>query len=102
MLASPMKWSDLIRVILTLAAIVLAILLSGASGAKAMSRIKDLAAVEGIRQNQLVGYGIVVGLNGTGDTLNNALSRANPLRRCSSGWASTRAAPTCAPPTWRP
>jgi flagellar P-ring protein FlgI len=42
------------------------------SPAAAMSRIKDLASVEGVRQNQLVGYGIVVGLNGTGDTLNNA------------------------------
>lgn len=38
----------------------------------ALSRIKDLAQVEGVRQNQLVGYGLVVGLNGTGDTLNNA------------------------------
>ena len=37
----------------------------------ALSRIKDLAAVEGVRTNQLLGYGIVVGLNGTGDTLNN-------------------------------
>ena len=36
------------------------------------SRIKDLASVEGVRQNQLVGYGLVVGLNGSGDTLNNA------------------------------
>lgn len=36
------------------------------------SRIKDLAAVEGVRENQLVGYGIVVGLNGTGDSLTNA------------------------------
>src|SRR5512132_3378847 len=35
------------------------------------SRIKDLVDVEGVRQNQLVGYGLVVGLNGTGDTLNN-------------------------------
>ena len=35
------------------------------------SRIKDLANIEGIRQNQLIGYGLVVGLNGTGDTLNN-------------------------------
>src|SRR5215207_5784946 len=41
------------------------------SPAMALSRIKDLAAVEGVRQNQLVGYGLVVGLNGTGDTLNN-------------------------------
>jgi flagellar P-ring protein precursor FlgI len=39
--------------------------------AQATSRIKDLANIEGIRQNQLIGYGLVVGLNGTGDTLNN-------------------------------
>ena len=37
----------------------------------ATSRIKDLANIEGVRQNQLIGYGLVVGLNGTGDTLNN-------------------------------
>jgi flagellar P-ring protein precursor FlgI len=30
-------------------------------------RIKDLASVAGVRNNQLVGYGLVVGLNGTGD-----------------------------------
>src|ERR1700749_1446960 len=41
------------------------------SPAAATSRIKDLANIEGVRQNQLVGYGLVVGLNGTGDTLNN-------------------------------
>jgi flagellar P-ring protein FlgI len=34
-------------------------------------RIKDIADVEGIRENQLIGYGLVVGLNGTGDKLNN-------------------------------
>ena len=33
-----------------------------------MARIKDVASIEGIRDNQLVGYGIVVGLNGTGDS----------------------------------
>ncbi len=38
----------------------------------ATSRIKDIAEIEGIRDNQLVGYGLVVGLNGTGDSLNNA------------------------------
>ncbi len=42
-----------------------------AQPAFALSRIKDLASVEGVRTNQLLGYGIVVGLNGTGDTLNN-------------------------------
>ncbi|ADV82641.1 flagellar basal body P-ring protein FlgI [Terriglobus saanensis] len=33
-----------------------------------LARIKDIASVEGIRENQLVGYGIVVGLQGTGDS----------------------------------
>ena len=32
------------------------------------ARIKDIASIEGIRDNQLVGYGIVVGLQGTGDS----------------------------------
>ena len=49
----------------------LALALGQAAPAQALSRVKDLASVEGVRQNQLVGYGIVVGLNGTGDTLNN-------------------------------
>lgn len=48
------------------------------------SRIKQLASIEGVRDNQLVGYGLVVGLNGTGDkrqtvfsaqTLTNLLTR---------------------------
>src|ERR1700710_2101956 len=34
-------------------------------------RVKDITDVEGVRQNQLIGYGLVVGLNGTGDKLNN-------------------------------
>ncbi len=51
----------------------------------AASRVKDVAAFEGVRDNQLVGYGLVVGLNGTGDrsqtffstqTLANMLERA--------------------------
>jgi flagellar P-ring protein precursor FlgI len=36
-------------------------------------RIKDITDVEGVRDNQLVGYGLVVGLNGTGDSLLNAV-----------------------------
>jgi len=38
----------------------------------AASRIKDIVEFEGVRENMLVGYGIVVGLNGTGDSLRNA------------------------------
>jgi flagellar P-ring protein precursor FlgI len=36
------------------------------SGAQA-ARLKDLASIQGVRSNQLIGYGLVVGLNGTGD-----------------------------------
>ncbi|TYC48609.1 flagellar basal body P-ring protein FlgI [Rhodobacterales bacterium] len=42
------------------------------TSAEAASRIKDIADFEGIRENQLIGYGLVVGLNGTGDSLNNS------------------------------
>src|SRR5690606_12559936 len=38
----------------------------------APARIKDIVDVEGVRENQLVGYGLVVGLDGTGDSLNNS------------------------------
>jgi flagellar P-ring protein precursor FlgI len=41
--------------------------------AAAISRIKDIADFEGVRENQLVGYGIVVGLSGTGDDLESAV-----------------------------
>jgi flagellar P-ring protein precursor FlgI len=37
-----------------------------------ITRIKDVAFFDGIRENQLIGYGIVVGLNGTGDSLSNS------------------------------
>ena len=60
----------------------------GASGEDSprtkLARVKDVASVEGVRDNQLVGYGIVVGLHGTGDssqtvfplqTLESALER---------------------------
>ena len=46
--------------------------LFGCDQAYAASRIKDIVDVEGVRKNQLVGYGLVVGLNGTGDTLRNS------------------------------
>lgn len=40
--------------------------------AEARSRIKDLTDIEGVRDNQLIGYGLIVGLDGTGDSLTNA------------------------------
>jgi flagellar P-ring protein FlgI len=86
------RWSDLIgenvvtgTLTRAFAALLAVPILAGAAGTAAhadgppprtlsgsvTSRIKDLANVEGVRQNQLIGYGLVVGLNGTGDTLNN-------------------------------
>ncbi|MGE5567828.1 MAG: flagellar basal body P-ring protein FlgI [Rhodospirillales bacterium] len=50
----------------------------------AAARLKELAAVEGVRDNQLVGYGLVVGLAGTGDrrqTVFSAQSLTNMLER---------------------
>jgi len=37
-----------------------------------IARLKDIATIQGVRDNQLVGYGLVIGLNGTGDSLRNA------------------------------
>lgn len=54
------------------------------STASATSRIKDLVSIEGVRDNQLVGYGLVVGLAGTGDrqqTVFSVQSLTNILQR---------------------
>lgn len=51
----------------------LVIFCSASSGSQAATaRIKDIVNIEGVRDNALIGYGLVVGLNGTGDKLNNS------------------------------
>ncbi len=53
-------------------------------GQSAATRLKDMVSLEGVRENQLVGYGLVVGLNGTGDkrqTVFSAQSLTNLLAR---------------------
>jgi flagellar P-ring protein precursor FlgI len=57
---------------LGLLAILLAVL-ACSMPATAQIRVKDIADLEGVRSNQLVGYGLVVGLNGTGDKLDSAV-----------------------------
>jgi len=47
--------------------IAIAILLVLVSGDAMAARVKDLVEIQGVRENRLVGYGLVVGLNGTGD-----------------------------------
>jgi flagellar P-ring protein precursor FlgI len=61
-------WSFMQRLV---SAVLLVLSLALAGEAFAASRIKDIVEVEGVRENALVGYGLVVGLNGTGDNLRN-------------------------------
>lgn len=68
---------DMKTIIKVLIVMMLAALPAGAAkAAKATTsgttRIKDIVEFEGVRDNMLVGYGLVVGLNGTGDSLNNS------------------------------
>ncbi len=53
-------------------ALALILLMLAVAAQAAPTRIKDIVDIEGVRDNQLVGYGLVVGLNGTGDSLANA------------------------------
>ena len=48
------------------------VLLAGTLPARADVRLKDIVDIEGVRGNDLVGYGLVVGLNGTGDGIKNS------------------------------
>lgn len=59
------------RLPILLAAACLAAVSLGPPAVRA-ERVKDLASVQGVRTNQLVGYGLVVGLNGTGDQTTQA------------------------------
>src|SRR5215471_10280795 len=59
---------------LQIAFIVLFCLMS--SAAVPAVRIKDITTLQGARENQIVGYGLVVGLQGTGDSLTNSIFTA--------------------------
>ncbi|WP_233061515.1 flagellar basal body P-ring protein FlgI [Parvularcula mediterranea] len=51
-----------------------------AQPAAASSRLKDITKIEGVRENQLIGYGLVVGLPGSGDRAQNALFTEQSVR----------------------
>lgn len=64
---------EVLFILVSLALITLMFFASFSTTAYAKTtRIKDIVDFEGVRDNQLVGYGLVVGLNGTGDTLKNS------------------------------
>lgn len=52
--------------------LLLALLLASTTMAAAQVRLKDLVEFDGVRGNDLIGYGLVIGLNGTGDGIRNA------------------------------
>src|SRR5512139_1194318 len=64
--SSERRVERMLRLVMAAAALLASAALWWPTGAHA-TRIKDLAAVQGVRANQLVGYGLVVGLDGTGD-----------------------------------
>jgi flagellar P-ring protein FlgI len=57
---------------LAIAALLTTSVLVPAPSVEAQTRIKDIVEFEGVRDNMLIGYGLVVGLNGTGDTIRNS------------------------------
>jgi len=61
------EWKCILRSLLV-AATVLSTAWTSAETKGRSARVKDVATIEGIRDNQLVGYGLVVGLKGTGDS----------------------------------
>jgi len=65
------------RIILRVALLILGIVVSGSAIA---DRIKDVASIQGVRSNQLFGYGLVVGLPGTGDQTTQAQFTVQSLK----------------------
>ncbi len=63
---------DMMRHLFLSAALGLTLATSLVPSADASSRLKDIVDIEGVRENQLIGYGLVVGLNGSGDSLRNS------------------------------
>ena len=62
-------WKEAFRKAAVFSLLAMLFVIISAATANAASRIKDIVEIEGVRDNMLVGYGLVVGLNGTGDTL---------------------------------
>src|SRR6266849_422736 len=61
-----------------------ALLILAVAPLPAATRLKEIASLEGVRDNQLMGYGLIVGLNGTGDkrqTVFSTQALANILQR---------------------
>jgi hypothetical protein len=64
------------------------------------TRIKDMADIEGVRENQLIGYGLVIGLNGTGDDIKKSVftkqAIVNMTKRMGMGLTPKMSSSRCA------
>jgi len=60
--------------------LIIAMITLGVSDVLAAARIKDIVSIQGVRDNQLIGYGLIVGLQGTGDNLRNSPFTEQALR----------------------
>src|ERR1700754_4523801 len=60
-------------------------------------RVKDVANIEGVRDNQLIGYGIVIGLNRTGDRVQQNLYTRQTLQNLLERMGVTTSAATLKP-----
>lgn len=72
-----------------IAALSLLLLLAVTANVAVAARVKDLASVNGVRSNALIGYGLVVGLNGTGDQTSQAPFTVQSLRTMLMGLGVT-------------
>ena len=68
--------------VITVLALILACMIPTANA----ERVKDLVNVAGVRENQLVGYGLVVGLSGTGDQTSQAPFTIQSIRNMLTGF----------------
>jgi len=76
-----MRYSSVnIRQLLVVVTTIVLIVTSGLVSTAKAERLKDLVSISGIRTNQLVGYGLVVGLDGTGDQTNQTVFTVQSLR----------------------
>ena len=76
-----MRYSGVnIRQFLIVATTIVVVLLSGLVNTAKAERLKDLVSIGGIRSNQLVGYGLVVGLDGTGDSTSQTVFTIQSLK----------------------
>jgi len=67
-LATSLLWTSFVWWVFLAAGLALVIVPAKSERPGQLARVKDVATIEGIRDNQLVGYGLVVGLRGTGDS----------------------------------